>query len=561
MELRRQGAVEEQVFAETRLRRGVYGQRYDNGQRHDGVATQRARVPRRRADQGARDALGRARHACASRSRSAASRPTSSTCSPSWPRSTPTASCTSPRARTSSSTSSTSTTRPTLMRRLAAVGITTREACGNSRPQRHRLPAGRRLPHRGVRRHALRGGALAASCSATPTPGLRPQVQDRLLGLRGRGLRAGDDARPRRHRRARAVVDGSERRAFDIYVGGGLGATPAPGQAALRGRPGGGAAADGPGHRPRLRAASARSRTATARASSSWSPSSASTSSGGWSTRSARRCPTTTAGPRTSPTCRTTSTRRPCASRRGLAQRRRPPRGLRRVGAHQRLPPAPAGLRRRDDRAAAGRHQRPSRRARSPTSRAATWATRVRTTVEQNIVLRWVRRGATCPRSTPSCAAIGLAAPGRRDDRRRHRLPRHRHLQARHRLLARAGRRAAHAPRRATSSSSTRRCAACASRSAAASTPAASTTSPTSASTATAARSTACTVPHFQVVLGGQWRENAGSYGLAIGAVPVEAHPRGRRRASPTRFVAERERERDLPGLHRPPRQEGARAR
>ncbi len=37
-ELRRQGKLEEKVFAETRLRRGVYGQRYDNGKRHDGIA-------------------------------------------------------------------------------------------------------------------------------------------------------------------------------------------------------------------------------------------------------------------------------------------------------------------------------------------------------------------------------------------------------------------------------------------------------------------------------------------------------------------------------------------
>jgi len=36
IELRRQDGVDEKVFAETRLRRGVYGQRYDNGQRHDG---------------------------------------------------------------------------------------------------------------------------------------------------------------------------------------------------------------------------------------------------------------------------------------------------------------------------------------------------------------------------------------------------------------------------------------------------------------------------------------------------------------------------------------------
>ena len=39
IELRRQGKLDEKVFAETRLRRGVYGQRYDNGQRHDGVET------------------------------------------------------------------------------------------------------------------------------------------------------------------------------------------------------------------------------------------------------------------------------------------------------------------------------------------------------------------------------------------------------------------------------------------------------------------------------------------------------------------------------------------
>ncbi|NJN54279.1 MAG: nitrite/sulfite reductase, partial [Anaerolineae bacterium] len=39
MELRRQGKIDEKVFAETRLRRGAYGQRYDNGQRHDGEQT------------------------------------------------------------------------------------------------------------------------------------------------------------------------------------------------------------------------------------------------------------------------------------------------------------------------------------------------------------------------------------------------------------------------------------------------------------------------------------------------------------------------------------------
>ena len=37
--LRSQNKVDEKIFAETRLRRGVYGQRYDNGKRYDGTAS------------------------------------------------------------------------------------------------------------------------------------------------------------------------------------------------------------------------------------------------------------------------------------------------------------------------------------------------------------------------------------------------------------------------------------------------------------------------------------------------------------------------------------------
>src|ERR1700722_16079267 len=43
--LRKQGKIDEKVFAETRLRRGAYGQRYDNGQRHDGTKTQKLPYP------------------------------------------------------------------------------------------------------------------------------------------------------------------------------------------------------------------------------------------------------------------------------------------------------------------------------------------------------------------------------------------------------------------------------------------------------------------------------------------------------------------------------------
>ena len=45
MALMRQGKLSEKVFAETRLRKGVYGQRYDNAQRHDGQQTQQLDFP------------------------------------------------------------------------------------------------------------------------------------------------------------------------------------------------------------------------------------------------------------------------------------------------------------------------------------------------------------------------------------------------------------------------------------------------------------------------------------------------------------------------------------
>jgi sulfite reductase (ferredoxin) len=45
IELRKQGKLDEKVFAEQRLRKGAYGQRYDNGQRHDGVRTRDLSYP------------------------------------------------------------------------------------------------------------------------------------------------------------------------------------------------------------------------------------------------------------------------------------------------------------------------------------------------------------------------------------------------------------------------------------------------------------------------------------------------------------------------------------
>jgi len=43
--LKKHGKIDDKVFGETRLRRGCYGQRYDNGQRHDGRATRTLNYP------------------------------------------------------------------------------------------------------------------------------------------------------------------------------------------------------------------------------------------------------------------------------------------------------------------------------------------------------------------------------------------------------------------------------------------------------------------------------------------------------------------------------------
>ena len=43
--LKRQGKIDDKVFAETRLRRGAYGQRYDNGQRNDGTGVKMLPFP------------------------------------------------------------------------------------------------------------------------------------------------------------------------------------------------------------------------------------------------------------------------------------------------------------------------------------------------------------------------------------------------------------------------------------------------------------------------------------------------------------------------------------
>ena len=61
--LRKQGKLDERLFAETRLRRGTYGQRYDNGQRHDGKTVQQIPYPSGELTKGPHHHVGRAGNA------------------------------------------------------------------------------------------------------------------------------------------------------------------------------------------------------------------------------------------------------------------------------------------------------------------------------------------------------------------------------------------------------------------------------------------------------------------------------------------------------------------
>ena len=129
--LRKQGKLDEKLFAETRLRRGAYGQRYDNGQRSDGQKVQKLNFPSGELTKGPNtywDAPGMQRIKIPAGGLNASQLETMAELAEEY-----------------SDGIAHITTRqdfqlhyvhiddtPTVMRRLAAVGITTREACGNS---------------------------------------------------------------------------------------------------------------------------------------------------------------------------------------------------------------------------------------------------------------------------------------------------------------------------------------------------------------------------------------------------------------------------------------------
>ena len=131
IDLRKQGKLDERLFAETRLRRGAYGQRYDNGQRHDGKRVKALEYPSGRLTKGPNtlwDAPGMQRIKIPGGGLNAGQLETLAELAEEY-----------------SDGIAHVTTRqdvqlhyvhledtPTLMRRLAAANITTREACGNT---------------------------------------------------------------------------------------------------------------------------------------------------------------------------------------------------------------------------------------------------------------------------------------------------------------------------------------------------------------------------------------------------------------------------------------------
>src|SRR5690349_23844931 len=129
--LRKQGKIDERLFAETRLRRGVYGQRYDNGQRHNGKTVQLLGYPSGELTKGPNtmwDAPGMQRIKIPAGGLNASQLETMAELAEEY-----------------SDGIAHVTTRqdfqlhyvhiddtPSLMRRLTAVNITSRQACGNS---------------------------------------------------------------------------------------------------------------------------------------------------------------------------------------------------------------------------------------------------------------------------------------------------------------------------------------------------------------------------------------------------------------------------------------------
>jgi sulfite reductase (ferredoxin) len=224
MELRRQGTLDEKVFAELRLRRGAYGQRYDNGRRHDGEKSQDIPFPNLNLTKGPDtkwEAPGMQRIKIPFGGLNAGQMEALADVAEEY-----------------SAAILHVTTRqdfqlhfvslddtPDMHRRLAAAGITTREACGNV------VRNVTACPLAGVcRDEAFDVTGYAAETSKfllghRDTQDFGRKFKPAFSGCKNHpcGLTSMHDlgliAKTR-------VVDGVEQKGFELYVGGGLGAVP-----------------------------------------------------------------------------------------------------------------------------------------------------------------------------------------------------------------------------------------------------------------------------------------------------------------------------------------------
>ena len=223
--LRKQGKLDERLFAETRLRRGAYGQRYDNGQRSDGQKVQRLNFPSGDLTKGPMtmwDAPGMQRIKIPGGGLNAAQLETMAELAEEY-----------------SDGIAHVTTRqdfqlhyvqiddtPALMRRLAAASITTREACGNSVRNVTACPyagvcqdeAFDVTPYSRALAKFLLGHPDCQNFGRKFKPAFSGCAQHAcgLTSLHDLGLIAAK----------RMNADGREEIGFEMYVGGGLGAVP-----------------------------------------------------------------------------------------------------------------------------------------------------------------------------------------------------------------------------------------------------------------------------------------------------------------------------------------------
>lgn len=222
--LKKRGKLDDKLFAETRLRRGAYGQRYDNGHRHDGVEQRTLSFPAGSLQKGPEtlwDAPGMQRIKIPFGKLGAEQLLVLAELAEEY-----------------SDQILHVTTRqdiqlhfvhiedtPDIMRRLAAVGITTREACGNS------VRNVTACPHAGVCRdevfdvtpYARAVAFYLLGHEAGQDMGRKFKISFSGCWQHACGLTGFHDigcvARER-------VRDDKRERGFEVYVGGGLGPVP-----------------------------------------------------------------------------------------------------------------------------------------------------------------------------------------------------------------------------------------------------------------------------------------------------------------------------------------------